>query len=82
MRQGEDRKTTVEETKLLDIKVKEVKSSQRKQRDQLQKCIKHMEQLNDDMHRTKNYVEKIRSGQERVHSSHSSCKFKDREFVT
>ena len=41
-----------------------------------------MEQLNDDMHRTKNYVEKIRSGQERVHSSHSACKFKDREFVT
>lgn len=62
MRQGEDRKTTVEETKLLDIKVKEVKSSQRKQRDQLQKCLRHMDQISVDMLRTKNYVEKIRSG--------------------
>ena len=62
MRQGEDRKTTVEETKLLDIKVKEVKSSQRKQRDQLQKCLRHMDQISVEMLRTKNYVEKIRSG--------------------
>jgi hypothetical protein len=62
LRQGEDRKTTVEETKLLDIKVKEVKSSQRKQRDQLQKCLRHMDQISVEMLRTKNYVEKIRSG--------------------
>jgi hypothetical protein len=27
LRQGEDRKATVEETKLLDVKVKEVKTS-------------------------------------------------------
>ena len=62
LRTGEDRKTTVEETRLLDIKIKEVKSNQRRQKDQIVKVIKGMERIVEDMHRTKEYVEKIRYG--------------------
>lgn len=82
LRTGEDRKTTVEETRLLDIKIKEVKNSQRRQKDQLVKVIRGMERVVDDMNRTKDYVEKIRYGQERVHSQHSACKSGGREYVT
>ena len=62
LRSGEDRKTTVEETRLLDIKIKEVKNGQRKQKDQIVKVIRGLERVVDDMHRTKEYVEKIRYG--------------------
>jgi len=46
----------------LDIKIKEVKSNQRRQKDQIVKVIKDMERIVEDMHRTKEYVEKIRYG--------------------
>jgi release factor glutamine methyltransferase len=72
LRTGEDRKTTVEETRLLDVKIKEVKNGQRRQKDQIVKVIRGLERVVEDMHRTKEYVEKIRYGQERVHSTHSA----------
>jgi hypothetical protein len=62
LRTGEDRKTTVEETRLLEVKIKEVKNSQRRQKDQIVKVIRGLERVVDDMHRTKEYVEKIRYG--------------------
>lgn len=46
------------------------------------KVIRGMERVVDDMHRTKEYVEKIRYGQERVHSTHSACKTGGRDFVS
>ena len=41
-----------------------------------------MEQLETEMQRTAAYIEKIRIGQERVHTTHSACRNKDREYVT
>ena len=41
-----------------------------------------MERIVEDMHRTKEYVEKIRYGQEKVHSTHSACKTGGRDFVS
>ena len=34
------------------------------------------------MRKQSTYVEKIRTGQDRVHSTHSACKSRDREYVT
>lgn len=41
-----------------------------------------MEHLVEDMQQIKDYVEKIRYGQERVFSTHSACRSKDREYVS
>jgi len=45
------------------------------------RVLKSMECLENDFKRTQVYVEKIRYGQDKVHSTHSACKSKDREFV-
>ena len=82
LRQGEDRKTTVEETRLLDIKVKEVKQAQKKQRDQYHRLTRNFYEIEQEMRKQTLYVEKIRQGQDRVHSTHSACRARDREYVT
>ena len=67
---------------MLDLKVKEVKLTCKKQKSELSKMMKAFELVSQELKRTQGYVEKIRFGQERVHSVHSACKSKDREFVT
>lgn len=82
LRQGEDRKTGVEETKLIDLKIKEMKQSQKRQKSELAKVMRNFDSLVRDVTRTQTYVDKIRQGQERVHSTHSACKSRDRDYVT
>ena len=82
LRQGEDRKTGVEETKLIDLKIKEMKQSQKRQKSELTKVMRNFDSLVRDVTRTQTYVDKIRQGQERVHSTHSACKSRDRDYVT
>ena len=82
LRQGEDRKTGVEETKLIDLKIKEMKQSQKRQKSELTKVMRNFDSLVRDVTRTQTYVDKIRLGQERVHSTHSACKSRDRDYVT
>jgi hypothetical protein len=52
LRQGEDRKTTVEETKLLDLKVKEVKTTVRKHRTEMSKMLKAFDMVQGELKRT------------------------------
>jgi hypothetical protein len=52
LRQGEDRKTTVEETKLLDLKVKDVKTTVRKHRIEMSKMLKAFEMVQGELKRT------------------------------
>lgn len=52
LRQGEDRKTTVEETRSISNRVASCQSGQKRQKDQLVKVIRSMEHLETNMRRT------------------------------
>ena len=54
----------------------------KKQRTEMSQLLKAFDNVWGELKRTQHYVDKIRSGQDRVHSVHSACKAKDREFVT
>jgi hypothetical protein len=40
-----------------------------------------MEFLESNFKKSQSYIDKIRYGQDKVHSTHSACKSKEREFV-
>ena len=68
LRQGEDRKASIEDYKLVQNRVAEMKKSQKKQRDMLLQVTKSLEIIEDNQRKTGFYVDKVRISQERQHA--------------
>jgi len=60
MRQGEDRKASVEDTQILSSKINEVKLSQKRHKEQLIKVIRSFAHMEGNLKKTNNYVDLIR----------------------
>ena len=60
LRQGHDRKTSIEETKMISSKLQEVKLTQKRQREQQLKMQKQLQQQEEDIRKSAYYIEKVR----------------------
>ena len=61
LRQGEDRKTSVEETKMLQSKIQEVKLTQKRHHEKQLKLAKQLSSFEDELRRSGLLIEKLRA---------------------
>ena len=60
MRQGEDRKASVEDTQILGSKINEVKQSQKRHKDQLIRLIRSFAHMEGNLKKQNNYIDLVR----------------------
>ena len=60
LRQGEDRKTSVEETKMLQSKIQEVKLTQKRHHEKQLKMNKQLASYEEELRRNSHLIEKLR----------------------
>ena len=81
LRQGEDRKTSVEETKLLASRIQEVKLTQKRLREQNLKLSKQLGQTQEENRKQDHYIEKLRHVVSKLNQVSTGVKFQKAEFV-
>lgn len=81
IRQGEDRKTSIEETKMLQNAIDKVKLTQKKQRETILRIAKGMKYLEQSQQSSESVMTRLRNNMSRVTASSTSAKCKSLDVV-